>query len=299
LKQINENVARYLDADCSCLMLLDNEAKQLAMVATHGVDDDTMKNTCIKLGEGIAGQVAKTETPLLLQDISEDTRLKLQLCDNRLRSVLSVPLKVGGKLIGVLNVGSITPKKFTKDDLRRLSALAGEAAVAIHNAQLFTQLQEVHLDAIRALITAIEAKDPYTRGHSEQVTRYTLAIAEKLNLSKAEKELLKTAGLLHDIGKICINEEILLKRGKLNSEEWEAIKAHPGVGARILASGTALRKAIPLILYHHEHYDGGGYPVGLKGDSIPLGSRILAVADAFEAMIADRPYREALGMRKL
>jgi putative nucleotidyltransferase with HDIG domain len=235
---------------------------------------------------------------LLLNDLCEDEEHELLLCKEGYRSAILVPLKVKDELIAVFGAGSYKPRKFGKDDLRRLSALAGETAIAIHNAQLFAQLDKLYIDAIRALITAIEAKDHYTRGHSEQVTGYAIAVADKLGLSRDEKELLKTSGLLHDIGKIGIDDGILLKAGGLNSEEWEAVKKHPSVGAQILGSGETLREAIPIVLHHHEHYDGSGYPVGLRGDNIPLGSRIIAVADAFEAMTSDRPYREALGFEQ-
>lgn len=299
LEQINQNLLQYINADVSCLMLLDADKKHLVIRSIESTTNDINgQNKRIIIGEGIAGQVAKTQIPLFVQDTTKVTQFKPQGYEERLRSMLSVPLRVQNTLIGVLSVGRFSSKKFKKDDLRKLSALAGEASVSIHNTQLFTQLQEMHLDIIKSLTAAIEAKDPYTRGHSEEVTKYAMAIAKRLDLSWSEIETLKTASLLHDIGKLGIKEDILLKTEELNAEEWAIIQTHPNIGIRILGSCTTLHEAIPLILYHHERYDGSGYPVGLKGENIPLGSRILAVADSFEAMISNRPYRNALSLKE-
>jgi putative nucleotidyltransferase with HDIG domain len=150
------------------------------------------------------------------------------------------------------------------------------------------------LRIIVALAIAIDAKDPYTRGHSVRVARYAAATAEELGLESQEIETILYAGLLHDIGKIGVSELILHKPTVLNVAEWEAIRDHPVTGAKILEPIPSLRKVIPMVRHHHEHYDGTGYPQGISGDKIPLGARILAVADAFEAMTSHRPYRRAI-----
>lgn len=150
------------------------------------------------------------------------------------------------------------------------------------------------LRIIVALAIAIDAKDPYTRGHSVRVARYAAATAEELGLESQEIENVLYAGLLHDIGKIGISEQILHKPTSLEVEEWEAVKAHPVTGAKILAPIPSLREAIPMVRHHHERYDGTGYPQGLTGKEIPLGARILAVADAFEAMTSCRPYTHTM-----
>ncbi|MEW6188540.1 MAG: HD domain-containing phosphohydrolase, partial [Actinomycetota bacterium] len=296
-KLIVENVVHLLDAHKCSLMLVDEESGQLTVCATHGLDDEITRNTYTEAQERVARWVAETGRTLLLAN-SNDPRFQDVKYKGGVCSVLSVPLKVKDKVIGVLNAGSLCPHQFTKEDLRILSTLASEVAIAIHNAQLFAEIEELYLDTMKAMVRAIEAKDPYTRGHSERVTDYALAIAEELDLSEKEKELLYTAGLLHDIGKIGIGEEILLKPGKLTKEEYDVVKRHPLIGTQILGTIKALREAIPLILHHHEHYDGSGYVSGLKGEDIPLSSRILAVADAFEAMTSHRPYRKALGFQE-
>ncbi len=150
------------------------------------------------------------------------------------------------------------------------------------------------LRIIVALAIAIDAKDPYTRGHSVRVARYAAATAEDLGLGTHEIEAILYAGLLHDIGKIGVSELILHKPAVLNVVEWEVIRDHPIIGAKILEPIPSLRKVATMVRHHHEHYDGTGYPGGISGEKIPLGARILAVADAFEAMTSHRPYRRAM-----
>jgi len=150
------------------------------------------------------------------------------------------------------------------------------------------------LGIIIALAIAIDAKDPYARGHSVWVARYAAATAEALGLEPQEIKNILYAGLLHDIGKIGVSEQILHKPAALDVEEWRAVKAHPVIGANILEPIPSLQEVVPLVRYHHERYDGTGYPQGLTGEEIPLGARILAVADAFEAMTSYRPYRHAM-----
>jgi len=155
-------------------------------------------------------------------------------------------------------------------------------------------LKQAEFDIIAALINAEEAKDAYTSGHSDRVTKISVAIVNEMKLGDDFKKTITRAGLLHDIGKIGISDAILLKKEKLTEEESEVIKSHSKRGAEILKPLTFLSPESKIILHHHEHYDGKGYPDGLKDDEIPLGSLILAVADAFDAMSSERPYRKAL-----
>jgi putative nucleotidyltransferase with HDIG domain len=144
------------------------------------------------------------------------------------------------------------------------------------------------------LSRAIEARDPYTRGHSTRVTAIAEAIARRLGWDEERLELLQLGGPLHDVGKLGVSEEVLAKPGRLDDAELAQIREHPKLGARILLRVAALRGALPYVLYHHERWDGGGYPTGRVGERIPLEARVLAVADAFDAMTSDRPYRPAL-----
>jgi putative nucleotidyltransferase with HDIG domain len=147
---------------------------------------------------------------------------------------------------------------------------------------------------LTVLTGAIEARDPYTRGHSARVTALAEAVAQRLGWSEERLESLRIGGPLHDIGKLAVSDEVLRKEGRLDESELAEIREHPKIGARILLRMAALREAIPYVLYHHERWDGHGYPSGKAGEEIPLEARVLAVADAFDAMTSDRPYRRAL-----
>jgi HD-GYP domain-containing protein (c-di-GMP phosphodiesterase class II) len=150
---------------------------------------------------------------------------------------------------------------------------------------------------LATLSRAIEARDPYTRGHSDRVTEIAEAIARRLGWSEERLALLQMGGPLHDVGKLGVSEEVLAKPGRLDDDELEEIREHPKLGARLLLRVAAFRAAIPYVLFHHERWDGKGYPTGRAGEEIPLEARVLAVADAFDAMTSDRPYRRALGHR--
>lgn len=166
-----------------------------------------------------------------------------------------------------------------------------------HNEQIISSSHL--LDVVTSLANTIDAKDTYTKGHSACVSRYSEALARAIGLPESEVERIRLGGLLHDIGKIGIPENVLRKPSMLTDEEWEIMKQHPVIGAdKVLAPNESLRDLIPMVKYHHEHYDGTGYPYGLKGEEIPLSARIVAIADAYHALISDRPYRKGLGVEK-
>ncbi len=164
--------------------------------------------------------------------------------------------------------------------------------------QLYNDMRQDYLSTISALITAIEAKDPYTKGHSESVRRHTVAIAKEMGLAADAAERLEYASLLHDIGKIGVDEAILRKPGRLTDEEYSQIKAHPAIGASIVGKLRLLGQEADTVRYHHEWINGRGYPDGLKGDQIPMGARVISVADAYDAMTSDRPYRRTLSQHE-
>jgi HD-GYP domain-containing protein (c-di-GMP phosphodiesterase class II) len=168
--------------------------------------------------------------------------------------------------------------------------------LARYSFKLYTDMRQVHFDTVRALTSAIDASDPYTRGHSENVTYYSVAIAREMRLSEGRVQAIEYAGFLHDMGKIGIQHDILRKPGSLTEDEWKTMRSHPEIGARIVSDLDFLRGARDVVLHHHERYDGKGYPSGLSGEDIPLEARIAKVADAFDAMMSDRPYRSSLGL---
>jgi putative nucleotidyltransferase with HDIG domain len=169
-------------------------------------------------------------------------------------------------------------------------------AVAIENYRLNMDVERTYLETIMALALAVEAKDPYSAGHSKRVGYYASVIAKELGLDEDTQRSLNDAGILHDIGKIGIKDEILLKPGALTPEEQKVMQQHSVIGEAIVKPVRSLSRVSPLVRHHHERYDGGGYPSGLKGQEIPLGARILSVADTYDAMVTDRPYRKRLSL---
>lgn len=212
------------------------------------------------------------------------------------RSFLGVPLWTRNRFVGVLCLaGKRTGERFTKDDLSLLSTLGSQAALAIYNAQLHEAREQALLDTIAALAHSIEAKDGYTIEHCEKMTGRAVAVAHALGLSRQEVENVRLGAILHDVGKIGIPDAVLNKPGKLTPEEYETIKEHAAIGARIVQSVGALQGVVPIVRHHQERYDGSGYPDGLAGEDIPLGARIIGVVDTYGAMTEDRVYRKAPG----
>jgi putative nucleotidyltransferase with HDIG domain len=205
-----------------------------------------------------------------------------------------VPIHYQKKLIGVININNKEDGGvFTKSDLAFVSTLANQAAIAIENARIFEKLKETRLEAITALAEALEAKDATTAKHSQRILHLAMQVADRLGLDEDAKEILRYAAVLHDIGKIGIAERILQKTEKLTWEESEEIKKHPRLGAALVKKVAFLSSVAPVIMAHHEWYDGRGYPEGNTGDAIPIEARIVAVMDSYDAMISDRPYKKA------
>ena len=213
---------------------------------------------------------------------------------DHIRSVLCAPLSVGDRVAGAIYLDTASDvASFTEHDLDLLTAIGRQAGVALHRAQLIEELERLFVGMVEALVATVEAKDIYTYGHSARVSKLSRQMAERMGFSEEQQEEIKVAGLLHDIGKIGIPEAILSKPGRLTDEEWEYIRSHPQIGESIIAQmGSERLAAIRLMVrHHHERLDGSGYPDGLSGDAIPLGARLLAVADAYDAMTSNRPYR--------
>jgi len=270
--------------------------------ATFGLFPDSEWET--ELGEGIVRQdLVDEEAELLLEKhqlvISEPVMCPF-IPENRIgetgtRSVLLVPVYLRDKVQGIMVLFySKDRHDLESEDLNLVEAIAGQAAVALENASLYEDLEISYFSTVKALARAIEVKDPYTYGHSEKVTEYSMAIARQMELSEWELRNIKYAAALHDIGKIGIARKVLNKPGALSEEEFLHVKTHPQLGDSIIEPVAFLQEPRLIILHHHERFDGKGYPDGLREDEIPLGARILSVADSYEAMISDRPYRKAL-----
>ncbi|MBC7961560.1 MAG: HD domain-containing protein, partial [Steroidobacteraceae bacterium] len=209
--------------------------------------------------------------------------------------VICAPLMVKDEIIGTISVVNKTDNsQFFSDELEMLTTIAAQAAIAIKNATLYEEQQQTYLNTIQALVSAIEASDSYTRGHSERVTRYSIEIGRRLDLSSDRLQILERAAILHDIGKIGIDLSLLHKEGKLSSHDIHELQQHPMIGMKILEPIEFLLDVRTCIGQHHERYDGMGYPNRLKSSEQLLEARILSVADAFDAMTSNRPYRKAL-----
>ncbi|HAE41070.1 MAG TPA: hypothetical protein DCG57_20915 [Candidatus Riflebacteria bacterium] len=277
------------------LRLLDASGELLEVRASRGLWESFLSSTSIKTGEGIIGSCFSQRLPISVVDARKDPRTKYTnlIKREKLAGLLAVPIMQRGRPIGVITVYTSKPRDFSQDEIDLLSTFASQASIAIENAQLYAEMKRQYLSMVMALAAAIEAKDSYTHGHSTKVMEYAVKIGIELGLSEDEIETVRYAGLLHDIGKIGIKDVILTKQERLTLEEVEELHRHPEYGASIMERVEILKEIAPLTLYHHERYDGAGYPLGLKGEQIPLGARILAVADTYDAMIADRPYRKA------
>ncbi len=309
LDQILETVAHQITASLVAtfcrITLLDETREGLVIRAVSPIRDKTVEDGFgrrypLAMAPWHRQVVETSELVVLRQDVPEralsDAERKMALTEE-VKSAALIPLIVGGRVLGVISLGeerSWERSPFTKEKVDLCQSIAAQAAVAIENARLYEELQQSFLQTIAALAAAVDAKDPYTGGHSQRTTELAATIAQKLGLSGEEIEVIRYAGLLHDVGKIGINEQILGKPGSLNAEEWVEIRKHPAIGANIVERAALLQNLVPVIMHHHEHYDGQGYPDGLRGDDIPLKARILAVADAYEAMTSDRAYRPAM-----
>ncbi|MGV8122437.1 MAG: HD domain-containing phosphohydrolase [Candidatus Xenobiia bacterium LiM19] len=297
LQEVLDKSIKLLDAQKGSLMLIDEDTHELRIANACGLSWDIINNTRIKIGEGIAGSVAAEGLPLLLRKGEKVAQSQSNKRFEQLYSAVSVPVTIKDKVIGVLNISDhVKGEDFTKEHVALLQMFATQAAIAIENSRLHRELKELFVGSVKALINAIEARDPYTKGHSIRVTHYSSKIAQALKMDQEEIDNIQYAALLHDIGKIKVQDEILLKQGKLTKEERLEIQEHPSYGAIIMKPVKAFQRILPFLYYHHEMYAGSGYPQKLKGDSIPVESRIIAVADSFDAMTSDRPYRNALSI---
>ena len=300
LDLIMSQAKEVLYAEASSIFLIDENRKELYFVSATGTGGRKAKRVRVPWGKGIVGWVAETGETLLVPDVAKDKRFYKRVdeeTDFVTKSILAVPLVVRGRVVGVAEVlNKKGDGTFAQEDVDLFEAFARHAAVAVENARLYAELEELFRSSIRAVVFAVEAKDRYTRGHTERVTEYSVMSARELGLSRSDVKKVEIASLLHDVGKIGIPDTILGKPGKLTDEEFEIVKSHPVRGTEIMAPIGAMREIIPGIRHHHERYDGLGYPDKLRGKEIPLLGRIIAVSDVFDALTTDRPYRGAVSV---
>lgn len=211
-----------------------------------------------------------------------------------LRAMALLPLSTSAGQIGVLVLGRQQPAAFSLTDLQILGILSDVASTAVHRVRLRDELEEAYIGATLALAEAVDARDAYIAGHARRTGSLAVQVARMMGLPEDQVQDIQSGAILHDVGKISVPDSILSKSGPLNAQEWQVMRQHTIAGARILAPIARLSRAAEIVRYHHERWDGTGYPEGLKDDAIPLGARIVAVVDAYTAMIDERTYRRAL-----
>ncbi len=292
---ILQKAVEHSNADNAILFMIDKGKGILAIKGVYGIDWLERDKYIVRIGHGLVGKVALNGQPVIQNDLKGIGIRKKR----PITALLCVPLKVKDEVIGVISVAHAREEKsFTSVEQKLLSTLASQAAIALENARLYQETKKMFLSIIGALAATIDAKDPYTHGHSKRVTYYGMLTAEAIGGTPDFIETVKLAGLLHDIGKIGIPESILGKKDQLSNGEYKAMMDHTVIGAKILGHIDALKHVIPAIKHHHERFGGGGYPDGLKHDAIPLAARILSIADSFDAITTDRPYRKGLSFEE-
>jgi len=305
LSQLLNHVAEQFQIDAADVLLLNRHTETLEYAAGRGFRTGGIKGSRLKLGEGIAGLAALERRSIRIPDILDSASgfVRAPLLEGEsFVAYYVVPLMAKGRVQGVLEVLHRSPLILDEEQQGFLEALASQAAIAIDNATLFEDLQNSHSAITLAYDTTLEGwahaldlRDRVTERHTERVTEMTVRLARALGMSEADLVHLRRGALLHDIGKIGIPDTILRKPGPLTPEEWEIMRRHPGLAFEMLQPIAYLRPALDIPYSHHEHWDGTGYPRGLKGEQIPLAARIFALADVWDALHADdRPYHAPL-----
>jgi len=291
LGQMSTNRAAFL--------IFDETNSSFTFYATKGVPAEYTEKFALPASSPLIALMSKVNEPILAKSIPADLEARGRLKTLTQLFEIFLPLKSKGRLLGIVCLGAkVTNRDYTPKNQEILTAMGNQASTALDNAFLINRLRETIGGVMKALISAIEAKDPFTRGHTERVARLSTAIADRLNLSVEERRQLLYGCVLHDIGKIGIPESILTNPNTLTEAELRELQRHPLIGVSILDKMKFLDKAKLIVRHHHERFDGRGYPDGLADKDIPLGARILAISNAFDAMTHDRRHRAAPGYAK-
>jgi response regulator RpfG family c-di-GMP phosphodiesterase len=293
LKLVFDSVVAEFEASMVTIALLEKDPNELVLKAHHG-DWERIKQIPVLIGRDRRNAaVLKSGRAEIMEELPTECAGGSEKRGSA-SSVICAPLFAKGKVIGTLNMlRSGKSHAFTTGDLQSLSIIASKAASAIENSRLYDQLESAYLSTIRALANAVEARDHCTRGHTERVTLIAEVMARHMGWSEEQLKWLTIGATLHDIGKIGVPDCILNKPGPLDAEEFEVMRQHPEMGARMLDGIPFLKPILPYVLHHHERWDGCGYPEGLRGTEIPVEGRLLAIADTVDAVLSNRPYRKA------
>lgn len=304
------NQALYqLNADAAALLLFNQPTQSLELAASRGFRANPLGRSPLRLSDGFAGKVINERRAVHIPNMMEAGRGLKQitsLASEAFVEYYAVPLIAKGQIKGVLEVFQRSSTERSPEWLNFLEVLGGQAAIAIDNSQLVQSLHRSNMEIFAAYDATIEGwsramdlRDKETEGHTQRVTTMTVKLARAVGISEADIIHIQRGGLLHDMGKLGVPDNILLKAGSLTEEEWEIMRQHPTFALNMLAPIAYLKNAIDIPYCHHEKWDGTGYPRRLKGDQIPLAARIFAIADVWDALASDRPYRTAWSHEKV
>ncbi len=294
MNAIHDKLIHTMHPDASAIVIKNHSEED--RVIAHNLSNN-LKLLLINSENGIVHAICEHRKIFELKSIDPDENESCLQSIRRegYRSFLGAPIITkGGVSVGILSLLARRSRAYSRNEKAFVNAIASQIGLALDRAQLINRIQEMHVESVKALVKAIEARDPYTEGHSVQVSDLAVKIARVMNMNEREIKLIEFAGLLHDVGKIVVPESVLKKTSGLDEDEWTIIKQHPGCSSNIIEPIVNLRPIRFWLLYHHERWDGKGYPEGIKANAIPLPARILSVCDTYSAMTSDRPYRKAI-----
>ena len=278
----------------------EGDPKDVNMVAVRTKDGKA--SGAVMLSRSVVNDVFEKGISIFTDDALADDRYVggESIVRQRIRSVMCAPMRTTDTILGVLYVDSQMAREFSEAELELLAAVGNQAGIALHRARLMEEVEKLFFDVMKAIASLIDAKDGYTHKHSERVAAFGVRLARHLGFDADSRAVVELSGLLHDVGKIGVPDAILNKPGKLTDEEFSQMRLHPVHGARILANIQSAKvvNILPGVKYHHERWDGKGYPEGLKGEEIPLLGRVLGVADFLDALTSDRSYRKGLALEE-
>jgi len=303
LSVIMEHIRTQLHIDAACILLLDHHTQLLQYAAGLGFYTSALQYTRLHVGEGYAGQAVQNHQTIHIANLQSrhtDFLRSPFFGKENFVTYYAIPLIAKGQALGVLEIFHRTSMNTDRDWRNFMDTLAGQAAIAIDNAMLFKNLQWSNTEltlaydkTIEGWSRALDLRDKETEDHTRRVTEMTVRLAQRMGIAEQNLIHIRRGAILHDIGKVSISDSILLKAGPLSEEEWQIMRRHPLIAIELLAPITYLAPSLAIPRSHHERWEGGGYPDGFSGEQIPLAARVFALADVYDALTSDRPYRRA------